>query len=215
MLGLVLSAIRDSRSFDRTAVVGDIPKQDGTIAVADHGSFAENLFAGLRAADGAELAVVATCDLPFLTGEVLAEFANDARSSGADLVYAAVPVEACYDRFPGIERTSVRLREGRLTGGNVVAARPGVLLGQENRIRAAYAARKSPFRLAWMFGLGTTLRAAIALTIAPRLLGLGELERAASRVLGCSVKALLSDRPEIATDIDRPKDLEAMRSLLG
>lgn len=216
MLGVILSAIERSASIYRTVVVGDLPAQNGAYSpVRDHGSFTNNLFAGLRAAEEAELAILITCDLPFLTGDALSEFVHAVHESNADLVYAAVPVEVCYARFPGIRRTSVRLREGRLTGGNVVAARPAALLRQEARIQEAFEARKSPLKLARMFGWGTALRAAIAIALFPRLLGITDLERSASRILGCRVKVILSNWPELATDIDHPDDLASLRNLLG
>lgn len=210
MLSFVVDALRGAESTDSVTVIGDLPDSSDYRRVADQGGFVENLFAGLEACGDAEYALVATADLPFLTSESVDDFVRGARAMNADVVYPVVPVEECYRRFPGVKRTAASLRDGRLTGGNMVLMRPAFMLAHRERIADAYAARKSPLRLALMLGLGTTLRAAVALTVAPNLLSVAQLERAVGRLLGGTARAYISAYPELATDIDRPSDLEAI-----
>src|SRR5262249_44752047 len=99
------------------------------------------------------------------------------------------------------------------TGGNVILAKPAFLLTHRDRITNAYAARKSPLKLAVMLGLGTVARFALSLTGLRQILAISHLEMAASRLLDGTARALISPYPEIATDIDKPEDLAAIKLL--
>jgi GTP:adenosylcobinamide-phosphate guanylyltransferase len=210
MVSYVVDALRGAKSVERIVLVGDLPDSLDYARVGDQGGFVENLFAGLEACRGAEYALVATADIPFVTSESVDDFVRNGRDLCADVVYPVVRVEECYRRFPGVKRTAASLRDGKLTGGNMVLMRPEFMLAQRDRIADAYGARKSPIRLALMLGIGTTLRAVVALTAVPSLLSVGHLEAAVGRLLGGTARAYVSSYSEIATDIDRPSDLEAI-----
>jgi GTP:adenosylcobinamide-phosphate guanylyltransferase len=212
MLSYVVGALCEAKTTDSVTVIGDLPDSEEYNRIGDCGGFVENLFAGLEACGDADIALVATADLPFLTAASVDDFVRGAAALNADVVYSVVPVEECYRRFPGVKRTAASLRDGKLTGGNLVLMRPRFMLEHRDRIAEAYAARKSPLRLALMLGLGTTARAAVALTVAPKLLSVAQLERAVGRLLGGTARAYVSSYPELATDIDRPSDLEAIQS---
>jgi hypothetical protein len=136
-----------------------------------------------------------------------------AQQSGANIIYPIVAVSDCYARYPGIKRTARRLKEGDYTGGNLVLLRPQFMLQQRERIAGAYAARKSPARLAAMLGIGTLVRLLLSQTLSPKLLSVATLEERAGRLLGGSVRALVSAYPEIATDLDKPSDFAALAGL--
>ena len=75
-------------------------------------------------------------------------------------------------------------------------------------IRRAHAARKQPLRLAAMLGWGTLWR------LLWRRLTLAEAEAAVARLMGLSVRALVTEHAEIGADVDRAADLEAMSRYL-
>lgn len=195
-------------------VVGDVPPSEAYGVIADTGSLVENVCAGLDPLADAPYALLATSDLPFLTQDAVSEFLDGAvalcQSSGAALIYPIVSVDTCYATFPGIRRTAVRLREGQFTGGNLMLVRPGFLLGQRRRISEAYSARKSVVRLGRMLGGGAIVRLLLSQLISPQLLTIPYLEQRASRLLGGPARALISTRPEIATDLDKPADFDAI-----
>jgi hypothetical protein len=214
LLAHVVDALKASAAVGPITVVGDVPESADYARLPDGGGFVENLFAGIGAHAEAPFVLIATSDLPFLTGPVVTGFVRGAvgkaEESGAGFVWPVVPVEACYRRFPGVKRTSLRLREGAYTGGNLALTRPAFALQQQRRIAEAYAARKSPARLATMLGAGTLLRLALSQLLAPVLLTVPYLEARVSALLGGPVRALLSDAPELATDLDRLSDFEAL-----
>jgi GTP:adenosylcobinamide-phosphate guanylyltransferase len=211
MLDLVVSALQESSTVAGITVVGNLPHSGHYKSVTDQGGFVENLFAGIQAAESASLVLVTTVDVPFVTAEVVGDFVVNGMKLGVDIVYPIVEVERCYERFPGVKRTAIGLKEGRFTGGNMMLMRPDFLMAHRERIASAYAARKTPVKLAGLLGLGTVFRVGLSIAGLRSALNLAALERAAGRVLGGKARAYISPFPEIATDIDRPSDLEAIR----
>ncbi|CEK17887.1 nucleotidyltransferase family protein [Chthonomonas calidirosea] len=196
-------------------VVGDMPTSLSYHVLPDQGDFVANLFAGLSFFSEEPFVLVSTCDLPFLTGNVVLRFMEDslqlAKREHAGFIWPVVPVSLCYERFPQIRRTSLRLSEGVFTGGNLALIAPKALLKQQARIASAYAARKSPLRLAKLLGASALLRLLLSQTLFPSLLTISWLESRVSNLLGSPARALRSEYPELATDLDRPEDFRALK----
>ena len=215
LISRVTSAIHDSDRKMRILVIGDLPIQPGCEMLADAGDFVSNVLAGAEYFAEFRYVLFVTADLPYLSGAVLSEFIDnalgEAESTGAVLVYPVVPVQLCYDKFPGIKRTALKLSEGVLTGGNIMLARPGELVARRQTISKVYLARKSLLNLGAMLGAGTVLRILLAQTLSPKLLTVEYLEKQVARLLRCSVSAILSNQPELATDLDRPEDFLSLR----
>ena len=212
----LLTAGTDGQPLGPVAVVGDVPAGEDYLSVPDAGDFVANVFAGLAQFAEAPYVLIATSDLPFLTGRVAGNFARDgmahAQEHDSDVLWPIVPVQACYTRFPGVKRTALKLREGEFTGGNLALVRPGFLFTHERRIAAAFAARKSPLKLASMLGFGTVGRLVLSQKLHPRLLTIPLLEARVGRLLGGKASAYISQDPELATDLDRPSDFKAVAS---
>lgn len=176
--------------------------------VPDAGSFFGNLKAGVSACGNNPHCLVITCDIPFITPTVLDAFIAAALARDADLAYPIVDVALCYQRFPGMRRTSIRLREGRYTGGNAVVMRPSFLERNAAHIEGAYEARKKPLQLVGMVGWDLLPRLLLSGRL-PGLLPLHLLEERVGRLVGGSVAAVQLPYPEIGTDFDKPDDLRA------
>jgi GTP:adenosylcobinamide-phosphate guanylyltransferase len=210
MLDRVVGALREAPSVGEVLVVGNIPASSSYRLVTDHGGFVENIFACVEAAPISDYVLISTADVPFLSSEAVEDMIQRGAVLEADIVYPVVAVSECYKRFPGIKRTAVKLREGEFTGGNLVMARPEFLTRQRDHIAQVYAARKSPLKIAGMLGVGTTLRFAVSLAVWPGIMNIPLLERRVSIMLGGTARALISTYPELATDIDKVEDLEAI-----
>lgn len=219
MLRAVVDALSGADPGAPITVVGDVPPDEDYTSICDHGGFVENVTAGLSAISSEPFALIATSDVPFLTPESVEEFVRlgliAAQGSEIGLVWPVVRVSECYARFPGVKRTAIRLREGEYTGGNLMLVRPQALLSNSRRIADAYAARKSPLKIATMMGPGPLLRLLLSQSIAPTLLTIPYLEAQVSRILGAGARAAVSSYPEIATDLDRPSDFEAVQRWLS
>ena len=216
LLELVVAALTGADETAPVTVVGDVPVAPGYNRVDDQGDFVSNLLAGVGQYPAADWVLVTSADMPFLTPAGVSAFVREALEQGARravaIVYPVVPVSLCYAKYPGLKRTAVRLREGELTGGNMMLARPSFFLDRRELLGRAFAARKNPFRLASMLGLGTLVRLICAQTVAPAWLDIATLERRAGMLVGGSVCAMVCDSPEIATDLDRPSDFATAAS---
>ncbi|MBI3945668.1 MAG: nucleotidyltransferase family protein [Armatimonadetes bacterium] len=212
MLAYVLDALAETRRVSRVLLVG--PEEVAAVApgierVPDAGSFLGNLAAGVAACGDAPYCLVLTCDVPAVTGPILDEFVALATERGVDLAYPIVELRRCQERFPGMGRTSLRIREGLFTGGNAVLMRPAFLARNAGVIEAAFAVRKHPLQLGGMIGWGVVARILLARRI-PGVLPLRLLEERIGRIVGGRVAGIIVPHPEIGADIDKPEDLAAM-----
>ncbi len=198
----VVDALRLVPEIAEILVVGAVPEGAGYRVVAPQESLLANVRRGLEASQH-ESVLFATADIPFLTPESVRFFLEASLQSGAALTYAVVPAAVCREKFPQLSRTTVRLREGEVTGGNLFWARRSVALKELPRLEALHRARKQPLKLAWQLGLGLLLRFVLAQKLSPRWLGIEDIERRAARMLGVPVKAIFTPYAEVGTDIDR------------
>ncbi len=216
LLGHIVDGLRGASNLGEITVVGNVPDSEAYARVADGGDFVTNIFAGLGRYEAAEYVLVTTSDLPYITCDTIDLFLDGAvhlaEETGANMIYPIVKVASCYAQFPGIKRTARKLKEGAFTGGNMMLLRPAFMMQQRQRISDAYAARKSPAKLASMLGLGTLVRLILSQTISPNLLSVSLLEQRASAMLGGSVKALVFPNADIATDLDKPEDFLAVNA---
>jgi GTP:adenosylcobinamide-phosphate guanylyltransferase len=215
MLDYVVDALHASDTVDDVYVVGDVPSSSRYTQIADQGSLLDNLMAGLNAA-GTESALVATSDIPFITAAAIDDFVTQASARKVDIAYPIVEMGAYRQRFGDMKRTTVRLREGEFTGGNVMLLRTEFVTRQPEHIRQAYAARKDVLKLGMLLGPGLLVRLIVSQAIAPSVLSLPMIESAAARVLGegTKVAAVITRFPEIGTDVDKPEDIAAAEKIL-
>ena len=162
---------------------------------------ADSLRSGLSGLDPAEPVLLAAGDLPVLSGAAIDEFLDIALARDADIVYACVERRAHEARFPEVPHTWARLRDGTYCGGGCVLLRPRALQPLERFLDRLGTARKNPLQLAAIFGWDVLLRYALG------RLGIVNLERRASELLGVPAAAAICTRPEIAVNVDRPSDV--------
>lgn len=214
MIGPLLRASQSAFPTARIAIAGSSRVVTAARAFADiiavepGERMVDNLAAGARALQSEQL-LVCSCDLPLIDSDSLIELASTATAQKLEIAYPIVERSLCEREFPGGRRTYARLREGEFTGGNAVLlprARVPALVELAN---VAYGARKNPARLARMLG------AALVLKFIARSLRISDVEARASAVLGCSTGAVRMTRACIAFDVDKPHDLEVVRSIKG
>ena len=217
MLDYVVSALGQTPSIGRIYVVGDVPGGDDYTQVTGGETLLENLLAGLNAAGAQARVLISTSDIPFVTPDALEDFLQQAAASGADLCCSYVPLALCREKFPEMKRTAVKTAEGQFTLGNVMLVNPSFLIANQAAIAQAYAARKSPVKVAKMLGAGLLVRLLAAQLVLPRLLTVKALELSVSRLLGHGGRAagICSAYAEIGTDVDNPEDVAIARRLLA
>lgn len=210
LVSWVLRALQASEIAERIVVVG--PEGVGRVAqaivppgrlscVMGGDRLADSVALGLGAASalGPDRVLLATADLPWLTGASVDAFVRSAPE--ADLVYTAVERAEMERSFPQQERTYARVSGRHLTGGNVMLLRPSVVPALLPIADRAYRARKNPFALAALLGWDLALRLLV------RRLSVAAAERRVSRLLNASARVVLDADPALAADVDRPEHL--------
>lgn len=223
LLDYIMEAVRNSRRIGLTVLITDAAHLQAfrsaripdLLLCTGEGSLAESAYAAIRflqSRPGHEKIerVLTVCDdLPFLTGEALDDFVERAEALAADGVYALVRKEACLREFPALPRTYFHLLEGEFTGGNVSLVSVGLFPACIDKMKAVYAARKNPFRLAAWLGPGFLLKLAF------RRLSLKDVEDGVSRIFGYRGRAVITDYAAIGTDLDKQEDWEAAERYIG
>lgn len=209
MVQYVVEALQAAECVDEVVVIcgpqGLLPPEavGGVKQVsAASGAFSDTVAAAARIAENSRV-LLATADTPLLTPGAADDTVRFGLDSEADLTYTMADAARVAAAFPGSKRTTVRLREGRFTGGNMVVAASDTLLLALKTIESAFARRKSIIGLALLLGPVFLVRLA---------LGLLNVEAAAARgseILGCKIAVHLTPYPEIAFDVDKPSDLIA------
>jgi len=153
--------------------------------------------------------LVTTADHALLDAEMVAEFEDKARASGADLCVGLAERSVIEARFPQTRRTYLRFADARVSGCNLF------YVGNEKGLEGvrfwqrAERDRKKPWRLARRIGPSVLLR-----YVAGRLT-LDGLFAHASRRLNASIRPVLMSRAEAAVDVDKPSDLDLVEAVLG
>lgn len=212
MLSYVISILERSPHISKIIVVG--PKhglaryEGGKVCIAEPGAdLIDNVRIGLNHAD-TQFVLVASSDIPLLTTGALEDFLTSAVDSGADFVYSISTKEDCEKKYPGVERTYVKVRGETFTGGNLFFVRKSVVQDVWPVVEKMIQYRKSPLKMASFFGFWFVARVFLGLA------GILEIEEYVSKLLGIKCKAVIS-APEISVDVDKPQDLELVRDILG
>lgn len=190
------------------------PHVEDVTVIDEPGSMIENVSKALHLTnDPRDYLLLATCDIPFLTSEAVDDFLRKCQS-GADLYYPIVEKRLHERRFPGIQRTYVKLKEGTFTGGNLAVLRPSAMIPVLNRVERILELRKNPLALSAELGFRFVM-----LMLFSKLAGtltIPKLEQRIAELFQMKAEAVISAFPEIANDIDKPDDLEwANKLLLG
>lgn len=203
LVSYVLRALHDCPAVGPIVYVGDAAPVVAAQRVLPPGrtfveSFSVGVQAALALAPGASI-LVTTADLPWLRADALSDFL--AAAIGAAAAYPVVEEQAARAQFPEQHRTFVRLRDGRFTGGNMMLLSPEMVPVLLPFVGRAYRGRKNPLALARLFGADFIVRLALG------QLSLHAVERRAERILGLSVRAVVTPHASIGADVDKPEHL--------
>jgi GTP:adenosylcobinamide-phosphate guanylyltransferase len=209
-----IDALRSSSEVTRIIVVAP-PSMHASDALAgaderrpDGARMIESLDAGLAGIPPDEQVLVAASDLPVLTRAAIDEFVDAARERDLDIGYAIVDQKVCYAQFPRVRHTWAAMFEGRFCGGGLFVLRPRALPALRTVLDDLGAARKSPLRLAALFGWDIVPRFALG------FLPIAAAEARASTILRVRAGAVRCTHAEIAVNVDRPIDLAIANGLV-
>lgn len=166
----------------------------------------------LSVANGLEILgaplLVTTVDHALLQPAWIAQFLADAPAE-ADVAVLVAPEAAVRVAAPTTLRTYLRFRDGRYSGCNLFLMKTPQARRAVELWRRVEAYRKQPWRIALMLGPATLLAYAL------NLLTLDGAVAAIGRRAGVRAAAVRSPFGLAAVDVDKPADLDLVRTLTG
>ncbi|QYK54661.1 MAG: nucleotidyltransferase family protein [Fimbriimonadaceae bacterium] len=195
-----------AKTFGEPLVIGG-PNRESWRQAPGGDSFVESLSIANSLAQSAQYLVI-FADLPFLKAESIHAFLSNCDPE-AGFNYPVIPVELCMKEYPQLPRTSLKLREGHFTGGNICLIERTACQSALPIVERAYAARKSPIQLGKIAGFSTLIRMVGAKTI-PKAVTIRGLEKSVGKFLKVPVKGVITYAADIGTDIDSYEQYQAI-----
>lgn len=217
MIAHVVDALAGSRYVRHIVIVALDPANGVEFSVPveyvpDAGGILENAEAGLRYAlthypdlDGV---LLCTSDIPTITAPIVDALIEECFRTDHDLYYTIVERSVMEKRFPGSRRSYVHLSDGDFAGGDILLARPGLVVTERELWGKLSAARKNALRQASLLGLWPFIK------LITRRLSLAEAERRACKALNVRGRAVPFPYAEVGMDVDKPFQLEIVRAEL-
>ncbi|MCS7283505.1 MAG: nucleotidyltransferase family protein [Anaerolineae bacterium] len=218
MLAYVVEALAGSRYICSVIVVGLPPEARPDLSVPvtylpPHGDLIRNAEAGVchafQTIPDLTGVVVSSSDIPLLTPRIVDLFVEECLRTDHDIYYSIVERSVMEGRFPTSRRSYVRLSDGEFAGGDIFLVRAGARMADPELWRRVTNARKSALAQAQLIG---GLWAVLKLLLGR--MSLAEAERRASRALEIRGRAVVCPHPEVGMDVDKPFQLEIVRSIL-
>jgi molybdopterin-guanine dinucleotide biosynthesis protein A len=215
LVGRVVGALRGCPAIGRIVVVtpesewGNPQLRDADDFRPDGVHISESLRNGVADFPAADSLLIVASDMPVLTPPIAGDFVARVEATDADVIYGCVEKGAHLARFPSVPHTWARMRDGTYCGGGMFALKPRAMPLLERFIEDLGAARKSPLRLASLFGWDMLARFALG------RLSVAQAEARAAKILGAPVSALISPYPETAVNVDRVSDVALARELVS
>ncbi len=153
--------------------------------------------------------LVTTADHALLSADMINGFINQYNVDQFNVAVAMIPLHILRNKYPDMKRTRLRFKDGNYKSCNLFIFKDKQsaekILTFWQKIEHH---RKEPWKMLKSLGLGTLLRYFMRqLSLAQALNYLGDKTTT-------KIQAVILDIPEAAIDVDRPSDLEFVRSII-
>lgn len=215
MIDYVVMALQSVPALEKIVVVcgenilSESEKRKVTAVIQPGKTMLESLNNGLQALDTEKPVLVLTADIPLINKEAIEGFLNRCKEKEADVYYSVVPKEVNDRKYPGVQRTYVKLKEGIFTGGNVVLLSPWVIRNHMDILNKAISYRKKPLQLCFLLGWKFLFSLFLG------RLTIKQIEARVSKMLKFKAAGVISLFPEVGIDVDKPSDLQLVNKVLS
>jgi GTP:adenosylcobinamide-phosphate guanylyltransferase len=218
MIQWVLDALCASQKVDNIIIMGMTDKSGlisskPTYYLANEGRMLANIIAGIQKTQElnpkAEYALIVSSDIPALTGEMVDWLVAEIEATPADIYYGVIPRKIMEKRFPDSHRTWTHLKDMDVCGADINASHVRMATEHLDTWEELIGKRKSPLKQAATIGLGTLL-----LMVLRQLTLSAVASRVAGRI-GIRGKVIVWPWAEAGMDVDKPHQLEIMRTDLA
>jgi GTP:adenosylcobinamide-phosphate guanylyltransferase len=215
MIQWVLDALSGSQLIDRVVVIGLEAESGVTCAkpltfLPNQGGMLDNVRTAIAKVveinPQAEMILMVSSDIPAITSEMVDWAINAALETEDDLYYNVITRAVMEARFPGSNRSYVKLKDVHVCGGDMNMVRVSATHGNDELWERLVEARKNALKQAAILGFGTLI------LILFRRLSLDAAVPRASKSLGLRGRAIVCPYAEIAMDVDKPHQFEILRA---
>jgi len=208
MVEYVVDALQDVPMIEKISITGPVGLLKQHLGdkvdfyMESRESLFENVKAGMEPFANDNAVLLVTSDIPMVTGGMITDFIQRCIRQGGDFCYPIVEKRLNEERFPDVERTYVRLREGTYTGGNIIYMNPDVVATCEEFARKLIEFRKQPWKTSRLLGLKFLVGLLLGFLSIPKV------EERFYKLLDIQASAIITPFPEIGNDVDKPSDIE-------
>jgi molybdopterin-guanine dinucleotide biosynthesis protein A len=215
MLERVIDALQAAQEVDDIVVVGLGSDLGMSFAqpvdhLPDQGSLIGNVIAGIHYMSnkhpGTEIVALCSSDIPLISGEIVDQFIQSCTPYDHAIYYNMVTKEVMEARFPGSNRTFVRLKGVQIAGGDLLVAHTVLADSHRELWEALTHARKHAWKLARVVGFRFLFKFLF------RQVGVEEVETAVYRIIKRPVQVILSPHAELGMDADKPYQVDLLRA---
>ena len=214
MVDYVINALENVAEIKRIVLIGSSsilskPLSEKLIIVEPGHSLIDSLLNGLTAINAQEPVLVVTSDIPLITVEALEDFLSRCHQVNGDIYYSFVQKEMNDQKYPGVHRTYVKLKEGIFTGGNLLLLSVKVIQNHQQTLKKVASLRKKPIRLCSMLGWRYLLKFVLG------QLTINEIEARVTKAFKINAVGVVSPYPEVGIDVDKPSDWALASNVLS
>ncbi|MDX9865825.1 MAG: nucleotidyltransferase family protein [Anaerolineaceae bacterium] len=218
MIQWVLDALAGAKGIGRVVVVGlpeDAPlnfPRPLTI-LPDTGSMIDNLQSGAKALapfhTANDFILAVSSDTPTITSAHVDWVVKQVEKTPDELFFGVIEREVMEKRFPGANRTYLKLKNIEVCASDFNALRINLISGGHPLAEQIVSARKNPLKQAMLLGVDTLL------AVLFRRVTLDQTARRICRKLGITGRAVIVPFAELGMDVDKPHQLELVESDLA
>ena len=218
MIQWVLDAISGAESIDRVVLISlsgeaGLHCSKPITYLPDQGGLLENVRGGIEKVveinPDAKHVLTISSDIPMIKSEMIDWVVNENSKSDLDLYYTVIPREVMEKRFPESNRSYTRLKDVELCGGDVNMIRASTVYANVELWDRIVAARKSVVKQAALLGYGNLL-----MLLSRQITLQGAVERVTKK-MDVTGQAVVSPYAELGMDVDKPHQLEIVRTELA
>jgi GTP:adenosylcobinamide-phosphate guanylyltransferase len=218
MIQWVVDALCQAHTIDQILIMGleaDSGLQCAKLAdyLPNQGSMLENIRVGvtrvLELNPQATHVLVVSSDIPTITESMVDWVVETTMQTDLDVYYNVITRQVMEARFPGSNRTYTRLKGLEICGGDMNVIRTLLVTANDDLWMRLIAARKSVVKQAAIIGWDT-----LFLMLLRQIDLDGAVKRVTKRV-HLTGKAILCPYAEVGMDVDKPFQLDLVRSDLA
>jgi len=212
MVTFVADALAAAPQVERIFIMGPVIElancsfPENVILVEGGNTIIETIQLGMEALGHNRKVLVVTADIPLLTPVAIDHFLSQCAEEEVDLYYPIVSREDNNQHYPGNKRTYVQFTDGTYTGGNIFLVNPMIVPQCLVVAGKLIDNRKNPFKLCCLLGWWFVVSFLIG------RLSLNKVKERVAELLGITGAVIQSPYPELGIDVDKPSDLELVRT---